>query len=585
MFKWIVYINNLQAFPGCERLTRTHFVIAIRPNFLYSPVDEQKVASVETDTRQTWPTHLYEDYSGAAIRLTTVSTKHEQYLVYACVELYPHEIPLPPKNGIRLLKKRINKCGTLASTITVKSVSDALAWYEAALHGHLKAPGIDADVDIKVCPLAPEPALGRLLVAKQTLPFDTRWYCGPRIHHLVPMQAPPDSLDWLTPDSKTPARTKARQWLIETLGFDMLAYDEYLFSLVLLVPNPVARSVGWQIEETLPGGGERIKISVVPRQGASISDLQVFFREERAEGTSLLGEYKLDRNGCCTIDFPQPCSGSRLELVSPTRGVLGSWKQPWFPRNVHVESRVLSHKADIFVPGRRKTDAQSSSSIAHWEGGHQGTPPIQTPSAERRVLELRERRALRTGAALPEAMAFGEYGDERLFYQDRERAVRTIRSLVAQAKHTVVFVDPYFDHIDIRELAMGTQFPNVDVHILIHREPLKKRVDPDNPDSILCGDRLAEDIKELDETLSLKGVVIPRIRIVDENSRAYHDRFLVIDDQVWHFGHSFNMVGKHEVSMAIRLKHPDEIYHWIMDDVVKAMPFTDAWPIIKGHME
>jgi hypothetical protein len=44
---------------------------------------------------QTWPEHLTTDYAGAAVRLTTVMQDRQQYLLFGCVELYPHEIPLP----------------------------------------------------------------------------------------------------------------------------------------------------------------------------------------------------------------------------------------------------------------------------------------------------------------------------------------------------------------------------------------------------------------------------------------------------------------------------------------------------------
>jgi hypothetical protein len=66
-------------------------------------------------------------------------------------------------------------------------------------------------------------------------------------------------------------------------------------------------------------------------------------------------------------------------------------------------------------------------------------------------------------------------------------------------------------------------------------------------------------------------------------ARTYHDRFLVIDDVVWHFGHSFNQLGGVEVSMATRLRYPDEIRSWIIEDIGRAMPFLEAWADIKAR--
>ena len=84
------------------------------------------------DDQQAWPEYLHTDYAAAAVRLTTVMQQREQHLLFACVELYPHEIPLPPK-GVRPLQKRIGKIATLVSTIAVMPVRDALEWYESAL--------------------------------------------------------------------------------------------------------------------------------------------------------------------------------------------------------------------------------------------------------------------------------------------------------------------------------------------------------------------------------------------------------------------------------------------------------------------
>jgi hypothetical protein len=262
------------------------------------------------ETQQGWPDYLYGDYAAAAVRLTTVIQQREQHLLFACVELYPQEIPLPP-NGVKPIQKSLGKFATLASTIAVMPVRDALEWYGSALRQQLKVPGIDANVNVIVGSLAPEPALGRLVTGAE-LPFATRWHCGPRIHHLVAMEDPPEALTWLFPNSRAKEHAAAREWVAATLGFDLLAYDEYLFSLVLLAPNPLARSMTQYIRASLPGGGERIGISVRPRRGMSLSDVQVLFREERAEGTSVLRECVLEHS------IEQSCA-SGLEVCRPIK--------------------------------------------------------------------------------------------------------------------------------------------------------------------------------------------------------------------------------------------------------------------------
>ena len=531
-----------------------------------------------------WPEYLYSDYAAAAVRLTTVMQQRKQHLLFACVELYPQEIPLPPK-GLPPLHKRIGRQGTLVSALAVMPVRDALEWYESALRRQLKVPGIAADVDVIACGLAPEPALGRL-VAGAELPFATRWHCGPRIHHLVPMKDPPTALAWLSPDSRVEARAAAREWVVATLGFDLLAYDEYLFSLVLLAPNPVARSLGRYIRGSLPDGGERIGISMRPRHGVSISDVQVLFREERAEGTSVLRECQLDSCGLGEIDLPQPCARSSVEIISRSRGVIGTEGAAGFWRSVLVESQLLSPKGSVIVPGRRSVEASAAYPIVRWEPdrARMGQPVAQSP--EKRAVELKMRRATRSGEAQPDGFARGEDGDERIFFQDREKAVSSMRGLVARAQTMVVFVDPFFSHIDVREFALATQYQGVAVHVLVGRgDNLWRRVSAEDRDRRLPGDAFDEDLQALAEELKRLGLPLPHVKLMGDKARTYHDRFLVVDDDVWHVGHSFNQLGEFEVSMATRLRYPDEIHDWITEDIDRATPFLEGWPVLKAGRE
>jgi pimeloyl-ACP methyl ester carboxylesterase len=61
------------------------------------------------------------------------------------------------------------------------------------------------------------------------------------------------------------------------------------------------------------------------------------------------------------------------------------------------------------------------------------------------------------------------------------------------------------------------------------------------------------------------------------SSRSYHDRFLVIDDDVWHFGHSFNKLGDGSVSAVTKLHRPEKVRVVIMEDFQRADTFEEYW--------
>jgi hypothetical protein len=136
---------------------------------------------------QIWPDHLTADFAAAAVRLTTAMSPSGQHLLFGCVELFPHKIPLPPSH-IPPRTKRIGET-TLVCGITVMPVSEALEWYESALEGAVRIPGITHRVTATTNTLAPEPPLGRLVVSSD-LPFEARWHSGLRLMS-IPRQSDP----------------------------------------------------------------------------------------------------------------------------------------------------------------------------------------------------------------------------------------------------------------------------------------------------------------------------------------------------------------------------------------------------------
>jgi hypothetical protein len=129
-------------------------------------------------------------------------------------------------------------------------------------------------------------------------------------------------------------------------------------------------------------------------------------------------------------------------------------------------------------------------------------------------------------------------------------------------------------------------YDGVTVSVLTGRsDHLWRKKNHENKESVIAGDVFAADLEQLNAELQASGRAAPSILLMGESARVYHDRFLVVDDAVWHFGHSFNQIGDASVSMAIRLSHPDEIRTLICEDVGNAAPFLATWPSLKARRE
>ena len=213
-----------------------------------------------------------------------------------------------------------------------------------------------------------------------------------------------------------------------------------------------------------------------------------------------------------------------------------------FFRSVAVRTEVLASKGTVEVPGRKKGVAPATYPIPTRDRDTAfGVGKPVPPSAESRLIELQSRRLTRSGEARPEGFWRGADGEEQVFIGDRPKAVSFVRNLVARAQKIAVFVDPYFNHIDVREFALATQYRDVAVHALVGRgENLWSKPGGLESDGPVAGDLFADDLLALAETLKPAALPLPDVRLMGDGARTYHDRFLVIDDLVWHFGHSVN---------------------------------------------
>jgi hypothetical protein len=535
-----------------------------------------------------WAVDLSEDYSAAAVRLATLTQDRVQHLLFASIEMFPHEIPPPPKTVER--QKRNFGDATLSVGIAVMPVADALIWYESALAGDMKAPGQKPDVSIATVPLLPEPIWGRLLISND-LPFALPWHGGLRIHRLVPAADLPEQISVLTSAKESDKQTNVRSWLGDRLGFDLLAYDDFLGGVVLLAPNPVARSVGTYIKETLADGSERLGVKAILRQGGDFKTLSVRIREERPGGISIL-ESALDQFAMAEFIIPEQTHRLGLEVVCTKRGALSIQTPSHFFRSVSVTSQARVQQGEVKVPARRRgAPSRTIPMVTLTRDGSRLTGPLgaQQPSATSgalRLSTLQTRREARTGYRRPDGYFQSTDQDERIFFNNRLDAVSLVDGIVRRARKRVIFVDPYFDGTDVREFALVTQYEDVSVSVLTGRsDNLWQRRTDAGDQALLAGDVFAADLEALYTELQPVGRAMPAVLLMGDTARVYHDRFLVVDDAVWHFGHSFNRVGFADVSMATRLLHPDDIRTFIIEDVRYAASFLPAWPLLKAQRQ
>lgn len=397
-----------------------------------------------------WPDHLLSDFSSALVRVATLTRERTHYLLFACVELFPPEVPGP--DGLPAERLSVG-ADQLVASAAVLPVSDALAWYEAALAGNLTIPvanrnhpGLSDALPVGTVPLAAEPELGYLIIAAKP-PASAPWHGGTRLHRLVPMDEQPDPVRELKAGITHPDRTrKARHWLKERLHFDVLDADASLGGLVLLAPNPVLRSLSsFPIEA--PTGGEVVRVQAIARDRHGYETLEVTLREQRPDGTFLINRSRLDAFGRADLAFPHRVEETGLELRCDVRGLLAVESCAGFIRGISLGVRSSRTQLAVAVPGRRRnapTTHYSTSVTETLSESHVGPLPVR--DAAERLAALLDREAARASTATVR---------ERVFHQDRAGAVEFLRALVQVGSKHVVFVDPFFGAEDLLEFALA----------------------------------------------------------------------------------------------------------------------------------
>ncbi|MGF6531503.1 hypothetical protein P3T20_002284 [Paraburkholderia sp. GAS206C] len=519
--------------------------------------------AVQRPVSTEWPTLIEGDYSVGVIRLVTLIREKVNHLLFASVELLPTEItvPPPPPNGGWWQNFASDR---LCVGRFVLPLRDAIAWYETLKQGRAVVPG--RAFPIVAARLSPEPDYNGFTVLPDLPPFSPTWHGRPRLHRLVPMEALADPVSAMRDGStEVEAFIRAREWLRQKIHFDLLAYDDWLGSAVLIAPNPLLRYCATRIAEQSTAG-ETIEVGGAPRRGADLSTLRLIVEELRAgvpawraEGTpNALGRFRAPAH-------PQVAAASH-DLSCELRGLLDREEPFPFFRSVSVTQVPQGTVREVAPPRRTPSAPRRTVHVRP----PQPLPAAPPPTALRQLERLQRARADRIGDLRPmEAPAVRR--NVRLLESDREGTVSWIRELIASARSQIIFVDPYLDADDLQEFATAASYQGVAIRGLINPRPNRSRRHDTNGE--LFGDQMLEKIAELRDPAQEFGDIDIRVSKI----RRLHDRFLQVDDVVWHSGHSFNQMGKGEISLMTLVAEPVETREVLADAFAEAESFETYW--------
>ena len=485
-------------------------------------------------------------YGQAVIHLAWYRNDEIYHVLFGLVELRPSELPRAP--GCCMKSFRVGSRGRkyVYYERFAVSVSHAVEWYEGVVDGRLRFPDDTDDsasaqkIELHGGPFFDEPPWPGLVVSNE-LVFAPDWMHGSNAHFCFSRNvASSEMSDALTNENA------ARQ-LEEWLNFDIAsAYPEYQGAICLVAPNPRFRTIDkTHVEQQEPGVGESVAFKVVARVGQRLDGLRLEVVNERLRGRITPMVHEFADEAIVQFDFPAEIYKEGESVTHPRHGLL-SWHDPLaLLRKIDVRTEIPRRRKNVRVPaaGRNWPEYEFAVDEVENVGGVAVGDVIDDTGVISRLVEAENRRSRRRAA---------EQHDQKWFYKRPADAAEFVREKIGGARESILIVDPYFSYIGLMAYGHATRRSGVDLRILTSAEGLKE---PAGAKSGLNQGTVLQ--KALDQTFDRMSVE-PKTRVLPGKLSPVHDRFLVVDGEVWLSGNSLSTLGE-RAGMIIRLLDPEPV--------------------------
>lgn len=513
-----------------------------------------------------------DQHEWAVVRLATLSKKNEYVtLLFASVTGLHIGRPLPTAmEGLELIK--IKKTGeTIYFRRVIQSKKDAIEWYRSLGNDNNKTPiptrendrnSIYDGVPFNVSVLdddQPWPALG-LPIQDDILIRNNRSYTKPvpfigsipgRLHRRFGERI---GFTGFLQDEK------ARLFIKRRMHVDLAQYQEYLGSAVYISPDPVVKQIDNFMTPAKDEHGERIIYRIVPHPGQELQGLKLTTFDKEAGLLTSFKTYPVPVDGIIEVDKGTCMGEYGFLLTHDEYGVLTYQPPAGFLRQMNLSIHAHSNrKLTVNVPAgsaknspRMEYQATSPSVLASESTFGQ----VNKPGVGARVNQEEMKRRIEAEA--------NHYGQRWFSENSRQDAMHFIREIVKVARSRIIIADPYLGPLQISQFFYVLE-SRVSITLLTTKLGFENNQEEKNVDPMTSfQDALSSLVKHQEITAEIRVISPEKI----------HDRFLVVDDNVWFVGGSLNNIGE-KASMIVRLPNPDEVIDKLEELIAKSLTLKE----------
>lgn len=536
---------------------------------------------------------LGQDYACALIHLVCLCTKGKKGksssydLVFGFVEFFPHECATAPiettwqtlgMKDYRLFYRRKKA-----------SVYEGIAFFLRTQEENPFTFIWDNKNTVKTGGLHFDSAIGAPYLSDyQKLPFISAIWGVARVQSLFPTsnQALVEILRY----------QNIAKWLEDRLCFNLVeSYPELIGSMHCCLPNPIYRSCELRLVPANAAKPPQVQIHFTPREGRKIKsqseikgtqeDLTLYLLEKRSYGYAggapiqVPGKY---------FEIPLIGGDEKVGYIvyCSKRGLLGYSEFNSFVHTLHADI-VITEGTKQYIFENESGDKQdiveteNKQLVSTITCGLDRFADDQVHDPGKRIRQI-----LFNKEVQKKAQELGQF-----LCDNQEKSKDYVRKILNQAINKVIIIDPYFDPEGLFYYIKSIELQHIVPEVIVSAEGLKqefkkqdkrdtKRQAPESPPTSSQNDEYVTepvqsnaDIfekllsnKEFENTLTIS--VMPGVGV-------FHDRFLIIDSQVWLSGNSLNSLGK-RLSTIIRLPDGSEVLNALEKLRVEELkPFSD----------
>lgn len=319
---------------------------------------------------------------------------------------------------------------------------------------------------------------------------------------------------------------KINGFVSENLGVDIIKFSEYIGSIILCFSNPILRDISMKIAKS----EKQLIVHMFEREGKKFSDGTIELTDERINGIGFSIEEHINKQ-LFMINIPYFPEKLRVKIFDDNHNLIYE-SLGTFIKNINIEFGIM---------GKRKF-------LMHDKSGLSKNIEVDTVTYDTLNSINKEETSVQNELSLKNKnRELEQLESDKVFIffegntsTSKDKAKIVVRELISKAKSQCIICDPYFSASDFMDFGIYVTSDNMTLQLLSSAFFLKEKIEETS--NITYGNQLNDVIVQV-KNRSSNGMKVKCHVLAGRKKSPLHDRFIVIDNDVYILGSSLNEFG------------------------------------------